>query len=144
MDSDALVIDVSQDRAIARDVQQRFMRGRNPAIDNLEYCAQCRQVLELGGDCYDFVPLPNNRLDVAVGDASCKGLAAALMISNAQSSLRTAALLTASDGVAALQKVNRQVHASSLTKWMNSHKDVRPMMQRSQFQRCTDAPPMLR
>src|SRR5271157_6220898 len=114
MTSDALVVDVSRDWAIACDVQQRFMQSLNPAIDNLEYCARCRQVLELGGDCYDFVPLPDNRLAVAVGDASGKGLAAALMISNVQSSLRTAALFTANDGAAVLGAVNRQVHASSL------------------------------
>jgi len=115
MVSDELVVDVSQDWAIARDVQRRFMRGLNPAIDNLEYCARCRQVLELGGDCYDFLPLAENRLAVVVGDASGKGLAAALMIANVQSSLRTAALLTGRDGAAAMRAVNHQVHESSLS-----------------------------
>jgi phosphoserine phosphatase RsbU/P len=47
-------------------------------------------VREPGGDAYDFVPLPGNHLALAVGDASGKGLAAALMISNVPSSLRTA------------------------------------------------------
>lgn len=67
-----------------------------------------------GQDCYDFVLLPDNRLALVVGDASGKGLAAALMISNVQSSLRTALLFTGNDGAAALGAVNRQVHASSL------------------------------
>jgi sigma-B regulation protein RsbU (phosphoserine phosphatase) len=113
--SEELVVDVSQDWAIARDVQQRFMQGLSPVINNLEYCARCRQMLELGGDCYDLVPLPENRLAVAVGDASGEGLAAALMIANVHSSLRTAALLTGSDGAAAARAVNRQVHAASLS-----------------------------
>ncbi len=114
MTSDALVVDVSRDWAIARDVQQRFMQRLDPAIGPLDYSARCRQVYELGGDCYDFVPLPGNRLALAVGDASGKSLAAALMISNVQSSLRTAALFTGDDGPAVLRAVNRQVHASSL------------------------------
>lgn len=114
MTSDALVVDVSRDWAIACDVQQRFMHHSLPEIATLSYGAQCRQVRELGGDCYDFVPLPDNRLALAVGDASGKGLAAALMISNVQSSLRTAALFAGNDGAAALKAVNRQVHASSL------------------------------
>jgi sigma-B regulation protein RsbU (phosphoserine phosphatase) len=80
----------------------------------LDYSARCRQVHALGGDCYDFAPVPNNRLSVAVGDASGKGLAAALMISNVQSSLRTAALFSGNDGAAIVGAVNRQVHASSL------------------------------
>jgi len=115
MMSDALVVDVSGDWAIACDVQQRFMQGLDRATGTLDYSARCRQVRALGGDCYDFVPLPDNRLALAVGDASGKGLAAALMISNVQSSLRTAALFTGNDLAAVLGAVNRQVHASSPT-----------------------------
>jgi phosphoserine phosphatase RsbU/P len=113
MTSDATVIDVSQDWAVARDVQRRFMRGLDHAIERLDYSAHCRQVRELGGDCYDFVPLPDSRLAMAIGDASGKGLAAALMISNVQSSLRTAALFTGNHGPAVLRAVNHQVYASS-------------------------------
>ena len=114
MPSDASVVDVSQDWAIACDVQQRFMQSSAPTIDTLSYSARCRQMRALGGDCYDFVPLPHDRLAVVVGDASGKGLAAALMISNVQSSLRTAASFTGDDVSAMLSAVNRQVHTSSL------------------------------
>ena len=114
MTSDALLGDVSRDRAIARDVQQRFMQSLDPAAGTLDYGARCRQARELGGDCFDFMPLPDRRLAVTVGDASGKGLAGALMISNVQSSLRTAASFTGNDGAAALTAVNRQVYASSL------------------------------
>ena len=100
--------------AIAREVQQRFMQHLGPAIDTLSYSARCRQMQELGGDCYDFLPLDDNRLALAVGDASGKGLAAALMISNVQSSLRTAASFMGDDVAAMLSAVNRQVYASSL------------------------------
>jgi phosphoserine phosphatase RsbU/P len=114
MTSDALVVDVSRDWAIACDVQQWFMQGLDPAADPLDYSARCRQVHALGGDCYDFVPHAHNRLALTIGDASGKGLAAALMIANVQSSLRTAALLSGNDLAAVLGVVNRQVHASSL------------------------------
>jgi hypothetical protein len=39
MTSDALVVDVSRDWAIACDVQQRFMQSLNPAVQNLDYAA---------------------------------------------------------------------------------------------------------
>jgi sigma-B regulation protein RsbU (phosphoserine phosphatase) len=100
--------------ASACDVQQRFMQHAAPAIDTLDYSAKCRQVHELGGDFYDFVPLADSRLALAVGDASGKGVAAALMISNVQSSLRTAALFSGDNGAAMLRAVNRQVYATSL------------------------------
>ena len=114
MATDALVVDVTRDWAIACDVQQRFMQGLDRATGSLDYSAQCRQVRELGGDCYDFAPLPDHRLALTVGDASGKGLAAALMIASVQSSLRAAALFSGNDLAAVLKAVNRQVHASSL------------------------------
>lgn len=95
-------------------LQLRFMGHDAAMVAPLSYSARCRQLYESGGDCYDFVPLPNNRLALTVGDASGKGFAAALMISNVQSSLRTAALLTGNDAAAMLEAVNRQVHAASL------------------------------
>jgi len=100
--------------AMACDVQQRFMQPPAAALDMLDYSARCRQSEEVGGDCYDFVPLEDGRLAIAVGDASGKGLAAALMISNVQASLRTAALFNGSDGAATLGTVNRHVYATSL------------------------------
>ncbi|HUI77629.1 MAG TPA: PP2C family protein-serine/threonine phosphatase [Bryobacteraceae bacterium] len=108
-----VVMETGSEWAIACDVQQRFMQYNAPSIDTLDYCARCRQVHDLGGDCYDFLHLGDNRLAFAVGDASGKGLAAALMIANVQSSLRTAALFSGSDTEAVLEAVNRQVHASS-------------------------------
>jgi sigma-B regulation protein RsbU (phosphoserine phosphatase) len=110
---DAMVMESGREWAIACDVQRRFMEYPVPSGEALDYSARCRQMHQLGGDCYDFVPLADDRLAVVVGDASGKGLAAALMISNVQSSLRTAAALTGS-GAAILETVNRQVHSSSL------------------------------
>ena len=108
------VMETGSEWAIAREVQQRFMQRRGPAACTLDYSAQCRQAHELGGDCYDFVPLAGGRLAVAVGDASGKGLAAALMISSVQSSLRTAASFLDNDVAAVIGVVNRQAHGSSL------------------------------
>jgi sigma-B regulation protein RsbU (phosphoserine phosphatase) len=89
------------------------MRDLAAPIDSLDYSASCRQVHQLVGDCYDFVPLPDQRLSFTIGDASGKGLAAALMISNVQSSIRTAALFAGKEVAAVLRAVNRQVYASS-------------------------------
>lgn len=113
MPSETLAVDVSHDWAAACDVQERFLHIPGAAIDALSFSARCRQVRALGGDCYDFIPLPENRFALAVADACGKGLPAALMISNVQSSLRTAAGFAGSDAAAVVGVVNRQVHASS-------------------------------
>jgi sigma-B regulation protein RsbU (phosphoserine phosphatase) len=67
----------------------------------------------VGGDCFHFVPLPGRRIGLAVADASGKGLPAALIAANVQSSLRTAALFAPEDPAAVVSAVNRQLHACS-------------------------------
>jgi phosphoserine phosphatase RsbU/P len=114
MTMDAVVMDCPTERMAAFEVQQRFLQHGGPSIDMLDYSGQCRQMGEVGGDFYDFVGLPGDRLAVAIGDASGKGFAAALMIANVQSSLRTATLFAGSDTAAALEAVNRQLFGSSL------------------------------
>jgi sigma-B regulation protein RsbU (phosphoserine phosphatase) len=114
MTTDDVVVDVSQDWVLACQVQQRLMHGPGRNTGSVDYSARCRQVRALGGDCYDFMPLPDDRLALVVGDASGKGLAAALMIASVQSSLRTAALFTGNDFAALLKIVNFQAYTSSL------------------------------
>jgi sigma-B regulation protein RsbU (phosphoserine phosphatase) len=114
MTADDVVVDVSQDWVLACDVQRRFMQGLGCTTDSVDYSGRCRQVRALGGDCYDFMPLRNDRLALVVGDASGKGVAAALMIASVQSSLRTAALFTGNDLATLLKIVNLQAYASSL------------------------------
>ena len=114
MMTNQMVVDVSQDWVLACDVQQGFMKTPCTVSDSLDYSARCRQIRALGGDCYNFIPLQNEQLALVVGDASGKGLAAALMIANVQSSLRTAALFTGDDLAALFKAVNHQAYSSSL------------------------------
>ena len=113
MTSHAVAIELSSEVEAACALQQRFLQHSAPEIDNVSYSAQCRQLGEMGGDCYDFLRLSENRLAFIIGDACGKGLAAALMIASVQSSIRTAALCSGGDPALVVQTVNRQAHASS-------------------------------
>jgi len=112
MTSDEFVVDFSQDWMLACAVQRRFMQGLGRSSRSLDYSARCRQVRALGGDCYDFTPLADDRVAFVVGDASGKGLPGALMIANVQSSLRTASLFTGDDPATLLKVVNHQAYSS--------------------------------
>jgi sigma-B regulation protein RsbU (phosphoserine phosphatase) len=109
-----MVVDVSQDWVLACDVQQGFMQAPCTARGSLDYSARCLQIGALGGDCYGFIPLNSEQLALVVGDASGKGLPAALMIASVQSSLRTAALFTGDDLAALFKAVNNQAYSTSL------------------------------
>ncbi len=113
MTTNEMVVDVSQDWVLACDVQQSFMQASCTVSNSFDYSARCRQVRALGGDCYNFIAHKDDCLALLVGDASGKGLAAALMIANVQSSLRTAALFTGDDLAALFKVVNHQAYASS-------------------------------
>jgi phosphoserine phosphatase RsbU/P len=97
MNAECAVVDVSQDWVVACGLQERFMEIPCAQTQRLTYHARCRQMRALGGDCFHFVPLPGCRVALAVADASGKGLPAALIIANVQSSVRTAALFAPED-----------------------------------------------
>lgn len=114
MTSDDTVVDVSHDWLQACCVQERFMR--RPAGDNchVDYSASCRQMRALGGDCYDFACLGDGQIAMLVGDASGKGVAAALMMASVQASLRTAAQFTGTNLASLFRAANVHACASSL------------------------------
>jgi phosphoserine phosphatase RsbU/P len=114
MTTEDTVVDVSQDWLQACSVQRRFMRGPAWNHGRIEYSASCRQMRALGGDWYDFSSHSNGQLAMAVGDASGKGVAAALMMASVQASLRTAALFAGDNLAALLRVVNAQSCSSSL------------------------------
>lgn len=113
MPTESAVVDVSQDWIVACGLQERFMETPRAKTETLTYNARCRQMRALGGDCFQFVSLPGRRVALAIADASGKGLPAALIIANVQSSLRTAALFAPEDPAAVVTAVNRQLYACS-------------------------------
>jgi sigma-B regulation protein RsbU (phosphoserine phosphatase) len=113
MITESVVVDVSQDLVTACGLQERFMEIPCAKAQRLACNARCRQIRALGGDCFHFVPLPGRRVGLAVADASGKGLPAALIVANVQSSLRTGALFAPEDPAAVVSAVNRQLQACS-------------------------------
>src|SRR5947209_12017318 len=113
MITESVVVDVSQDWVVASGLQERFMAIPCDETQTLTYNDRCRQMRALGGDCFQFVRLPGRRVALTIADASGKGLPAALIIANVQSSLRTAALFAPEDPAAVVTAVNRQLRACS-------------------------------
>ena len=61
-------------------MQKRFLPQVVPTVPGYEFFAHYQPTYEVGGDYYDFVPLPDDRMAFAIGDVSGKGVAAALMM----------------------------------------------------------------
>jgi phosphoserine phosphatase RsbU/P len=71
---------LNRDLKIAEQVQKRFLPQVVPTVQGYEFFAHYQPTYEVGGDYYDFVPLTGDRMAVALGDVSGKGVAAALMM----------------------------------------------------------------
>ncbi len=74
---------------IASDVQQFLFPEKLPNTERLKLAASYLPHDLVGGDYYDYVPINKNQFLICVADVSGKGVAAALMMSNFQASLRT-------------------------------------------------------
>lgn len=98
---------------IAREVQERLFPQRLPEIAGLDYFGRCRTALGVGGDYYDFLPLPDGKLGVALGDVSGKGIAAALTMASLQASLRADAMRATTDLATTIARVNNMLYDAS-------------------------------
>jgi predicted ester cyclase len=82
---------VEQELRVARSIQQASLPKDVPEVEGWEISPQYRPAREVGGDFYDFLELPNGRLGLVVGDATGKGVPAALVMASARSMLRALA-----------------------------------------------------
>ncbi len=77
-----------RDLALAAEVQRRLLPPQPPRSGSATLAAFTLAARTVGGDYYDFLDLGNERIGIAVADISGKGIAAALLMSVVQASLR--------------------------------------------------------
>ncbi len=74
--------------AIAQEVQAQLFPRQELKFDSLELHGVCRPARVVSGDYYDFLPLGHDKLALAVGDISGKGISAALLMATIHSAVR--------------------------------------------------------
>jgi phosphoserine phosphatase RsbU/P len=79
---------LERDLKLAHQVQMSFLPKRPPVLAGYEFFAHYEAAQEVGGDYYDFVPLPGPRLGIALGDVAGKGVPAALLMAKVSSDAR--------------------------------------------------------
>jgi len=72
---------------VARKIQQKLLPTTPPESPTLDMFGLNIPAQEVGGDYFDWVPLPGGGQAVALGDVSGKGVAAALLMSHLRASL---------------------------------------------------------
>jgi sigma-B regulation protein RsbU (phosphoserine phosphatase) len=78
--------------AIAQEVQNLLFPADLSGLSGLEVHGTCRPARTVSGDYYDFIPLREDRLMLAVGDISGKGISAALLMATVHAFVRAYSL----------------------------------------------------
>jgi predicted ester cyclase len=82
---------VEQELKVARSIQQASLPEEVPKLEGWQIIPYYQPAREVGGDFYDFFELDEGRLGVVVGDATGKGVPAALMAEATSNMLRAVA-----------------------------------------------------
>jgi len=82
---------IEQELLVARRIQQASLPKGVPELEGWEIAPHYQPAREVGGDFYDFFELEDGRVGVVVGDATGKGVPAALVVTATYSMLRAVA-----------------------------------------------------
>jgi serine phosphatase RsbU (regulator of sigma subunit)/anti-sigma regulatory factor (Ser/Thr protein kinase) len=82
---------IAQELRIAHLIQQTLLPKQLPDLWGWQIGAYYQPARAVGGDFYDFIELPDGLIGIVVGDASSKGVPAALVMATTRTMLRAAA-----------------------------------------------------
>lgn len=82
-------IKMRDELVLARELQASLIPKHPPQVSGWEIAAFNHIANTVGGDIYDFIPLPDGRVAVLFGDASGHGMAAGLVMAVAHAAFRT-------------------------------------------------------
>lgn len=105
--------DLQRDLELAHKVQQGFLPSAPPQVAGYDFFDFYEAANQVGGDYFDYVPLPGNRLAVVLADVSGKGAAAALLMAKLSADARYSLV---SEPTAA-QAINRLNASFSRSGW---------------------------
>ena len=85
----ALRREEQRDLEVAARMQRGFLPQAPPDVPGYEFGDYYESALSVGGDYFDYVPLPGGRVAVALGDVAGKGVPAALLMAKMCATART-------------------------------------------------------
>ena len=82
---------IEQELRVARQIQRSLLPEATPDLHGWRFAIYYQPAREVGGDFYDFLELEDGRLGLVVGDATGKGMPAALVMATTRGMLRAVA-----------------------------------------------------
>ncbi|MCX5635745.1 MAG: SpoIIE family protein phosphatase [Planctomycetota bacterium] len=79
---------IADQMRLARVIQRRMIPENAPRIPGLDIAATYIPCFDIGGDLYDFLPIDDHRIAIAIADVIGKGIPAAIMMSMFRGAVR--------------------------------------------------------
>ncbi|MCE7982504.1 MAG: hypothetical protein DYG89_15035 [Caldilinea sp. CFX5] len=79
---------IEQELLVARSIQQTLLPQTQPTLPGWTIKTHYQPARAIGGDFYDFIPLPDGRFSLIIGDVTDKGVPAALVMAMTRTLLR--------------------------------------------------------
>ena len=108
---------IERDLELAREVQQGFLPQEAPDLPNYTFYSYYRAANHIGGDYYDYVPLPNGNLAVIVADVVGHGVAAAMLMAKLSAEARYC-LASEQTPAVAVTKLNHRLCQLNLNRFV--------------------------
>lgn len=84
---------MERELSVAHKVQKGLLPLGQPPVEGYEFFDYYQPARYLGGDYYDYIPLPDGKLAIALGDVSGKGISAALLMAKLSAEVRYCLLM---------------------------------------------------
>ena len=109
--------ELARDMQLAHEVQHGFLPEKRPELPGYEFFDYYQPADQIGGDYYDYVPLPDGRLAIVVADVVGHGVAAALLMAKLSAEVRFT-LYSEPNPAAAVTRLNERISALSAQRFV--------------------------
>jgi sigma-B regulation protein RsbU (phosphoserine phosphatase) len=109
--------ELERDMQLAHEVQHGFLPEKRPDLAGYEFFDYYQPADQIGGDYYDYIPLPDGRLAIVVADVVGHGVAAALLMAKLSAETRFS-LFSESNPAAATTRLNEKLCALNIQRFV--------------------------
>jgi serine phosphatase RsbU (regulator of sigma subunit)/pSer/pThr/pTyr-binding forkhead associated (FHA) protein len=109
--------ETERDMQLANDVQRGFLPDQKPDIPGYRFYDYYQPADKIGGDYYDYIPLPDGRLAIIVADVVGHGVAAALLMAKLSAEARFS-LYSEPNPAAAITRLNERLSQLNIQRFV--------------------------
>jgi phosphoserine phosphatase RsbU/P len=109
--------ELQRDMQLATEVQHGFLPEKRPDLPGYEFFDYYQPMDQIGGDYFDYIPLPDGRVAVLVADVVGHGVAAALLMAKLSAEVRFS-LYSEGKPSAAMTRLNERICALNIQRFV--------------------------